>query len=181
MMTSEPKISVIGLAKSFGDKQVLRGIDLDVMPGESVVVVGGSGAGKTVFLKHLIGLVASNVDGGAYAQAHAGHAAGRSGATTEQILSVFEYETSPLFDDRERAALRFANDASQTPGVTNGHFEELRKHFSEEEIIEILSVVSLYGYLHRWNAAAATRLEDTPRAWAESVLAPHGWHPGEHR
>lgn len=57
MMTPEPKISVIGLVKSFGDKQVLRGIDLDVMPGESVVVVGGSGAGKTVFLKHLIGLL----------------------------------------------------------------------------------------------------------------------------
>jgi phospholipid/cholesterol/gamma-HCH transport system ATP-binding protein len=50
-------ISVIGLVKSFGDKRVLEGIDLDVMPGESLVVVGGSGAGKTVFLKHLIGLL----------------------------------------------------------------------------------------------------------------------------
>jgi phospholipid/cholesterol/gamma-HCH transport system ATP-binding protein len=57
MKTPEPKISVIGLVKSFGEKHVLRGIDLDVMPGESVVVVGGSGAGKTVFLKHLIGLL----------------------------------------------------------------------------------------------------------------------------
>ena len=57
MMHPEPKISVIDLVKSFGDKQVLRGIDLDVMPGESVVVVGGSGAGKTVLLKHLIGLL----------------------------------------------------------------------------------------------------------------------------
>lgn len=55
--TSEPKISVISLVKSFGEKQVLRGIDLDVMAGESVVVVGGSGAGKTVFLKHLNGLL----------------------------------------------------------------------------------------------------------------------------
>jgi phospholipid/cholesterol/gamma-HCH transport system ATP-binding protein len=54
---AEPKISVIGLVKSFGDKRVLEGIDLEVMTGESVVVVGGSGAGKTVFLKHLIGLL----------------------------------------------------------------------------------------------------------------------------
>jgi len=54
---TEPKISVIGLVKSFGDKKVLEGIDLDVMPAESLVVVGGSGAGKTVFLKHLIGLL----------------------------------------------------------------------------------------------------------------------------
>jgi phospholipid/cholesterol/gamma-HCH transport system ATP-binding protein len=54
---AEPMISVIGLYKSFGDKQVLRGIDLEVMRGESMVLVGGSGAGKSVFIKHLIGLL----------------------------------------------------------------------------------------------------------------------------
>ncbi|NOZ79648.1 MAG: ABC transporter ATP-binding protein [Acidobacteria bacterium] len=53
----EPIISVIGLKKSFGDKDVLRGIDLEIFPGESLVVLGGSGAGKSVFLKHLIGLL----------------------------------------------------------------------------------------------------------------------------
>ncbi len=52
-----PKISVIGLFKSFGAKEVLRDIELDIFAGESLVVVGGSGAGKTVFLKHLIGLL----------------------------------------------------------------------------------------------------------------------------
>jgi phospholipid/cholesterol/gamma-HCH transport system ATP-binding protein len=52
-----PKIAVLGLRKSFADKDVLLGIDLDVMPGESLVLVGGSGAGKSVFLKHLIGLL----------------------------------------------------------------------------------------------------------------------------
>jgi phospholipid/cholesterol/gamma-HCH transport system ATP-binding protein len=57
MPATDPKISVIDLVKSFGDKEVLRGIDLEVMPGTSVVVVGGSGAGKTVLLKHLIGLL----------------------------------------------------------------------------------------------------------------------------
>jgi phospholipid/cholesterol/gamma-HCH transport system ATP-binding protein len=54
---AEPMISVIGVRKSFGTKEVLRGIDLDVEAGESLVVMGGSGAGKTVFLKHLIGLL----------------------------------------------------------------------------------------------------------------------------
>lgn len=53
----EPIISVIGLHKSFGEKKVLRGIDLEVIRGESLVVAGGSGAGKSVFLKHLIGLL----------------------------------------------------------------------------------------------------------------------------
>lgn len=54
---SEPMISVIGLYKSFGDNAVLQGIDLEVARGESLVVVGGSGAGKSVFIKHLIGLL----------------------------------------------------------------------------------------------------------------------------
>ncbi len=54
---TEPIISVMGLEKSFGDKAVLRGVDLDIFPGESLVVMGGSGAGKSVFLKHLIGLL----------------------------------------------------------------------------------------------------------------------------
>ncbi len=52
-----PMISVIGLCKSFGDKRVLNGIDLEVERGESMVLVGGSGAGKSVFIKHLIGLL----------------------------------------------------------------------------------------------------------------------------
>jgi len=52
-----PKISLLGIRKSFNGKEVLRGIDLDIQVGESLVVMGGSGAGKTVLLKHLIGLL----------------------------------------------------------------------------------------------------------------------------
>jgi len=52
-----PKLSVIDLWKSFSDKEVLRGVSIDVTSGESLVIVGGSGAGKSVFLKHLIGLI----------------------------------------------------------------------------------------------------------------------------
>jgi phospholipid/cholesterol/gamma-HCH transport system ATP-binding protein len=51
------KIAVVDLWKSFAGKEVLRGIDLEVRAGESLVVVGGSGAGKSVLLKHLIGLI----------------------------------------------------------------------------------------------------------------------------
>jgi len=50
-------ISVIGLYKSFGENKVLNGITLEVMRGESLALVGGSGAGKSVFIKHLIGLL----------------------------------------------------------------------------------------------------------------------------
>ncbi len=52
-----PKIKIRGLSKAFGDKQVLDGIDLDVMPGTSTVVIGGSGSGKSVLLKCILGLI----------------------------------------------------------------------------------------------------------------------------
>jgi len=54
---ASPKISLRGVTKAFGAKQVLRGIDLDVAPGESVVVIGGSGTGKSVLLKCILGLM----------------------------------------------------------------------------------------------------------------------------
>ncbi|HVN77239.1 MAG TPA: ATP-binding cassette domain-containing protein [Thermoanaerobaculaceae bacterium] len=53
-----PKIAVLDLWKAFSGRGVLRGINLQVSPGESLVIVGQSGAGKSVLLKHLIGLVA---------------------------------------------------------------------------------------------------------------------------
>ena len=52
-----PKIRIRGLRKAFGDKQVLDGIDLDVMPGTSMVVIGGSGTGKSVLVKCVLGLI----------------------------------------------------------------------------------------------------------------------------
>lgn len=57
MTGNDVAIRVRGLVKSFGSKEVLRGIDLEVRRGESLVLLGGSGAGKSVFLKHLIGLL----------------------------------------------------------------------------------------------------------------------------
>ena len=56
-MTATPKIRIRGLKKSFGAKNVLDGVDLDVMPGTSMVVIGGSGTGKSVLLKSILGLV----------------------------------------------------------------------------------------------------------------------------
>ncbi len=55
--TSLPKIRIRGLKKRFGDKQVLDGVDLDVAAGTSMVVIGGSGTGKSVLLKSILGLV----------------------------------------------------------------------------------------------------------------------------
>jgi len=56
------RLQVRGLRKSFGNQEVLKGLDFDVMPGEIFVIMGPSGSGKTVLLKHLIGL--ENPDAG---------------------------------------------------------------------------------------------------------------------
>ncbi|GAB4151300.1 MAG: ATP-binding cassette domain-containing protein [Planctomycetota bacterium] len=52
-----PKVSLQGVHKSFGSQHVLRGVDLDVAQGESVVIIGGSGTGKSVTLKNICGLI----------------------------------------------------------------------------------------------------------------------------
>jgi phospholipid/cholesterol/gamma-HCH transport system ATP-binding protein len=57
MSGAVPKIRVRGLRKAFGDKVVLDGVDLDIMPGTSMVVIGGSGTGKSVLLKCILGLL----------------------------------------------------------------------------------------------------------------------------
>lgn len=55
---TQPKISIRGLYKSFGPKRVLQGVDLDVQSAESLVIIGGSGSGKSVLIKCVLGLVA---------------------------------------------------------------------------------------------------------------------------
>lgn len=57
MSGSAPKIAVAGLEKSFGAKRVLDGIDIDCAAGESLVVIGGSGSGKSVLVKCILGLL----------------------------------------------------------------------------------------------------------------------------
>ncbi len=56
-MNAVPKIRLRGVKKSFGEKVVLDGVDLDVAAGESVIIIGGSGTGKSVTLKCILGLL----------------------------------------------------------------------------------------------------------------------------
>ncbi len=57
MSAPVPKLRLRGVRKQFGDKKVLKGIDLDVMPGTSLVVIGGSGSGKSVLIKCVLGII----------------------------------------------------------------------------------------------------------------------------
>jgi uncharacterized peroxidase-related enzyme len=132
-------------------------------------------------LKRLISHVASRAAGCQYCMAHTAERAAHLGVETEKLDQVWEYKTSPLFTDAERAALDVAVAAGCVPNaVTDEMFVELRKHWSEEEVVEIVGVISLFGFLNRWNDTMATPLEDEPLAFGETHLAAHGWDVGKH-
>jgi len=132
-------------------------------------------------LKQLVALVASNAAGCRYCQAHTSHSAERRGVSDEKIRAAFEYETSELFSDAERAALRVAAHAGMVPNaVESGHMATLAEHFSERQIVEIVAVIALFGFLNRWNDTMATTLEATPKAFAAEHLGSFGWAPGKH-
>jgi uncharacterized peroxidase-related enzyme len=133
-------------------------------------------------LKQLVAFVASNAAGCRYCQAHTAHSAERAGASAEKIAAAFEFETSPLFSERERAALQLARHAALCPNAAeDSHFEELRKHFSEDEILDIVAVIALFGYLNRWNDTLATTLESSPLSFGQTHLAGGGWQVGNHK
>lgn len=132
-------------------------------------------------LKYLAGYLASMSAGCRYCSAHTASNAAHNGADAAKVAAVWEYERSPLFDECERAALRFAQLAGQSPsGVTDADVAALDSHFTPEEIVELLAVVALYGFFNRWNDSLAIPLEPTPRGFAEVTLAPHGWDIGNH-
>lgn len=132
--------------------------------------------------KRLIGLLASSVAGCRYCQAHTTLAAERYGASQERLEAVWRYSDSPLFSPAERAAFDFAIAAASVPnGVTEALAAELKCHWDEAEIVEILGVVSLFGFLNRWNDSMATSLESDAEATAKRHLSSQGWTPGKHR
>jgi hypothetical protein len=64
--------------------------------------------------------------------------------------------------------------------VTDAMFAELRKYWTEEQIVEIVGVISLFGFLNRWNDTLATPLEDEPIEVGQRYLASGGWQIGKH-
>jgi uncharacterized peroxidase-related enzyme len=131
--------------------------------------------------KRLIGLLASSVAGCGYCQAHTTLAAQRYGASDERLKGIWEYRTSPLFTKAEQAAFDFAIAAASVPnGVTEEIAGELRQHWDDGEIVEIIGVVALFGFLNRWNDSMGTRLEDPAAAAGDRMLSERGWTVGKH-
>jgi uncharacterized peroxidase-related enzyme len=132
-------------------------------------------------LKRLISHVASRAAGCQYCMAHTAEGAAKLGVDQQKIDAVWDYQTSPLFSAAERAALDVAVAAGCVPNaVTDEMFAELRKHWDEEQIVEIVAVIALFGFLNRWNDTFATPLEDEPLEYGETHLAGQGWDAGKH-
>jgi uncharacterized peroxidase-related enzyme len=133
-------------------------------------------------LKFMVAHVVSGACGDPYSAAHnAENAAHIAGVPIGKVEALPRFDQSPLFTPAERAALDLARAAgSCPPAVTDAHFAELGKHYSENAIIEIVSVIALLGWLNRWNVTLATPLEERAAAFARRHLAPSGWTPGAH-
>lgn len=131
-------------------------------------------------LKSCIAELSSRATGCLYCQAHFAFNASRMDVTDAKISAIWDYQSSDLFDDAERAALDFALAASAIPNaVTDDHFTALRRHFDEGQIVEILATISYVGYLNRWNDSNATPLEEAPSGVAMARFGDR-WEKGKH-
>jgi uncharacterized peroxidase-related enzyme len=132
--------------------------------------------------KRIIAHVTSRAAGCQYCMAHTAGGALHFGVEDKKLAAVWEYQTSPLYSAAERATLDFAIAAASVPNaVTDAMFAELRKYWTEEQLVEIVGVISLFGFLNRWNDTLATPLEDEPIEIGEKYLARGGWQVGKHR
>ena len=132
-------------------------------------------------LKQMVAHVASAAAGCSYCQAHTAERAAHTGLAPEKIAALWSHETSDQFDEAERAALRLAQAAASVPNdASDAHFEALKRHYSDEQIAELVAVIAFFGFLNRWNDTLATPLEESPLAFAEAHLAGLGWTPGAH-
>ena len=136
----------------------------------------------TSSFKRLIGFISSNTSGCKYCQAHTIRAAERYGADAEKMQHIWDFQTHPAFTPAEKSALNFAVAASSIPNaVDDAIADELRKYWDEGEIVEILGVISLFGYLNRWNDSMGTEIESGAVESGEKYLKRKGWEEGKHR
>src|SRR5215468_2044952 len=120
--------------------------------------------------------------GDAYSMAHTASGALHFGVNEAKLDAVASFRTSSQFSDAERAALDLAVAAASVPNaVTDEMFSELRRHWSEDAIVEIVAAIAATGFVNRWNATMGTPLEEEPMQVGERHLAKHGWSPGRHR
>ncbi len=135
----------------------------------------------TSSLKRELAYLSSMTTGCRYCEAHAIRAAERYGSEQDRLNNIWDYKTYPAFTEGERAIFDFAIAASSVPNaVTDEIAENMRKHWDDGEVVEVLGVIALFGYLNRWNDSMGTQLEEPAADDGVKFLAGKGWTRGKH-
>ena len=130
--------------------------------------------------KRIIAYISSNTAGCRYCQAHTIRAAERYGGKKERLKQAWNFENSSLFTNAEKIVLRFTVAASSVPVSVNTELEQsLQDSWDEADILEIMSVIALFGFLNRWNDVMGTSLEEDAKHSAEKLLSSN-WEIGKH-
>jgi len=136
----------------------------------------------TSALKRQLAYLSSKTAGCRYCEAHAIRAAARYGSEEDKLNHIWEYKTYSAFTDAERAVFDFAIASSSIPNaVDDAIADKLRKYWDEGEIVEILGVIALFGYLNRWNDSMGTQLEEPAAEDGVKYISKNGWSRGKHK
>jgi alkylhydroperoxidase family enzyme len=122
-------------------------------------------------LKRLVAYMCGKTHGSQYSMLHAAESAHAAGVPIDKINAVEDYRNSPLFNEKERVTLDYAvAGASQPNAVTDELFKRMKQHWTETQIVEITAVISINGFLNRWNDTVDAPFEEKPLAFARKNL-----------
>jgi alkylhydroperoxidase family enzyme len=125
--------------------------------------------------------MASVASGCQHCTAHGAYSLHLQDVDPDRIRDIWTFEQSEAFSEAEKAALRLARDGAGIPNMVGPkHFADLRQHYSERQIVEMLAVISLAGWYNRWNNSIATVTDQESIDWAEGNLKAVGWDLGKH-
>ena len=126
--------------------------------------------------KQLIALASSLSAGCKYCQSHTSHGAERAGVPNEKIANILNYKTSSHYEPSEVALLDLAFASGEVPNKANkAHFDQLKEFYSKEQILEVVAVISFFGFLNRWNDTFGTEIEAVPANYLQNELKPSNW------
>ena len=126
--------------------------------------------------KQLIALASSLSAGCKYCQSHTSHGAERAGVPNEKIANILNYQTSSHYEPSGVALLDLAFASGEIPNkATKAHFDQLKEFYSKEQILEVVAVISFFGFLNRWNDTFGTEIEAVPANYLQNELKPTNW------
>ena len=132
--------------------------------------------------KRLLAHFASRAAGCQYCEAHSLVAAKIHGISDEKLEAIWDYQSSDLYTEAERVALDYALAAGTVPNaVDQPLMDRMQQHWSDDQIVEILGAICLYGFLNRWNDSMATELEEAPTKMGEKILKQGDWDGKRHQ